>query len=347
MLIVPFSRGPEAGDYHAGDTLNCQYCHTMHFSISREVHTAGFIPSSLGPSGPYQKLLKNNPNDLCLSCHDGQLFGYPDVMESYGSTTFIRQGGMLNRIGSSTPYEHWKGHTLGSTATAPGGTFSNGEGFACIDCHMPHGVAAQYRNLWVSANSGDKFYEKFITYATQTNDLSKDVFQRTPSTFTSSGSCGECHPIHGTGLRYSMNDISFNEPNPTRSAFGQWCKSCHTDFHGQGGDSNMGGRSGGDVGAPWLRHPTADVNIGANSNARSSYPIWSTGWDITKRVQTMSSSGTYPATDNTPHCLSCHRGHGSINPFGLIYTNPDGTLAIESTQQGASISNTCKQCHSS
>ena len=147
ILMIPFSRGPEAGDYHAGDTLNCQYCHTMHYSISREVHTAGFIPNSLGPSGPYQKLLKNNANDLCLSCHDGQLCGFPDVMERYGSTTFIRQGGMLNRISSSSPYEHWKGHTLGSTATAPGGTFSDPGGLTCIDCHMPHGVMAQYRKV--------------------------------------------------------------------------------------------------------------------------------------------------------------------------------------------------------
>ncbi len=169
--------------------------------------------------------------------------------------------------------------------------------------------------------------------------------QRTPSPFSASSNCTDCHPIHGSGLRYDVRDISFNKPNPTRSAFGAWCGSCHSNFHGQGGDDNMGGQSGGDMANPWLRHPTADVNIGANSNGHSSYPKWSTAWDSNKRVQVMSASATFPATGNGPFCLSCHRGHGSVNPFGLIFTNPDGTLAIESAQPGASLSSTCKQCH--
>ncbi len=250
---------------------------------------------------------------------------------------------MLSKLTSSSPYEHWKSHTLASTSTAPGGTFSNPNGLNCIDCHMPHGdVAIQYRNLWISGEPGNRFYNKSITYVTGMNDLSKDVFQRTPSPFSGSSSCSGCHRIHGIGVRYDISDISFNQPVPTKSAFGDWCKSCHGDFHGKGGDPNMGGKSAGDVNSPWFRHPTADVSIGANSNAHSSYPRWS---GLTYRVQTLSNSGTFPATDNMPSCLSCHRGHGSVNPFGLIYTNSDGTLAIETVGAGASMANTCNQCH--
>ncbi|RMF87862.1 MAG: hypothetical protein D6736_11945 [Nitrospinota bacterium] len=59
-----------------------------------------------------------------------------------------------------------------------------------------------------------------------------------------------------------------------------------------------------------------------------------------------------PATDNTPSCMSCHRAHGSVNPFGLIYTFNDptngGQLKIENGDTGtgtATIKATCNKCH--
>jgi len=349
LSLLPLSeKRSEAGDYHTGSSLICSQCHVIHYSVTHEAHSGG-IQDYMGSSGPYQKLLRFQVNDLCLFCHDGkdgEPYGFPDVLESK-SRNITRQSGMLNKLSSTAPYEHWKGHTLGSTATAPGGTFSNSNGLTCIDCHMPHGdVPSQYRNLWISSNPGDKFYNKLITYATGMNDTGKDVFQKTASEFKEEPVCKQCHTLRGSSSkRYDMTDISFNEPDQTKSAYGAWCKSCHTNMHGSGGDSNMGGQSGGDTGTPWKRHPVADVNIGANSNAHSSYAKWSTGWDSNKRVQTLSYSGNYPNADNTPSCMSCHRGHGSVNPFGLIYTNSDGTLAIESIGTGASLTKTCRQCH--
>ncbi len=79
-VLVPFGVAlmgspATAGDFHTGASLRCADCHVMHFSQSH-----GFMPDgsgfsiSLGSSGPYGYLLRNEVNDLCLSCHDGSAF---------------------------------------------------------------------------------------------------------------------------------------------------------------------------------------------------------------------------------------------------------------------------------
>jgi predicted CXXCH cytochrome family protein len=102
----------------------------------------------------------------------------------------------------------------------------------------------------------------------------------------------------------------------------------------------MGGQSGGDVTNPWDRHPTCDVNIGANSDSHSNYTSY---WNSARssRVQVMSNTGTVPAVDNTPSCMSCHKAHGSTHPDGLIWDNST-TATLE---DGTYLRDTCQQCH--
>ncbi len=82
-----------AGEYHQGSSLSCYQCHTMHYS---QQHLFGYSHEdeiTLGPDGPYNYLLRDEINDLCLSCHDGG-----DVVDVYGaSDVFVvtnRQGGI-------------------------------------------------------------------------------------------------------------------------------------------------------------------------------------------------------------------------------------------------------------
>jgi hypothetical protein len=317
-----------AGDYHYKATLQCNECHVMHGSQQHGYNTnGGGNTTAVGTSAPYGYLLRNEVNELCLSCHDNQTFA-PDVLEANGGTSpsLGRQAGGLN-MHNTSPYFDADGHTLGSTATAPGGTFANTHGLECVDCHSPHGrggsrASNPYRNLYAGGN--------VMSYAVATNDLTKDVFERS----------------NGGTDHYDIGNVDFNEPKSDSSYYGQYCKTCHTNFHGKSTDANM---TVGGAGADWMRHPTADVNIGAAS---------SSGLYKSRlhRVKVMSSTGNWgtqgvafgtgmPA-DLTPSCFSCHKGHGNQRAFGLIYPDSACTQPIGEEGAGVQYRDLCKNCHS-
>lgn len=327
-----------AGDYHSGTSLNCAECHVMHYSQTHGYNSnGGGNTVDLGASGPYHYLLRDEINNLCLSCHDGQFFA-PDVLAANGGNapTNGRQAGALNRD-NTAPYFDATGHTLGSTDAAPGGTFSNPDGLNCIDCHHQHGYGGfvggggnPYRNLQYNTGGVAK---PPVKYAVGTNDLTMDVFE------VSAGYGGD---------HYDHQNVFFNEPNPTGSAYGNWCKGCHTDFHGTSSDANMRNAAAATQ-TEWYRHPTADANIGAITGGHSSLAKFS---GHAYRVQVMSSTGdwgtwgtawTGAPTDLTPSCMSCHKAHGNQNAFGLIFAT--GAAAFGEQGDGTGYTALCNQCH--
>lgn len=320
-FIAAFATPAMAGDFHVGTNLVCSDCHVAHYSQTHAMTQGGqFVP--LGADGPYNHLLRNEVNDLCLTCHDGQS-GVPDVFGA-DATNSRRLAGGLNadpaHRTNETGYDPMDGHTLWSTATAPGGTFSDAEGLECTDCHAQHGIATQYRNL-LNRNG---FSGKNVTYeigATGTN--TKDVLERVPA-------------------GYTEDNVDYEEPNTGASAYAAWCQSCHTDFHGASGGPEVGGASGGGTG--WVRHPQADVNIGAHATYISSLSQFN---GHTNRVKVMDSQNLWNGTtaDNTvtPSCFSCHKSHGNKNAFGLIFMAGTGTVTEEG--DGGVYKDLCRQCH--
>jgi len=320
-----------AGDFHAGTTLICSDCHIMHYSQSHGYTTTGTVFPPLGPAGPYADLLRDEVNDLCLACHDNQSWA-PDVFGA-NITGNNRLAGGLNAISThranDAGYDNIDGHTLWSTATPPGsgGAYVPGaEGLECTNCHAQHGSTTQYRNLLTRGIfSGDT-----LNYAITTNDLTKDVYERSAAS-------------------YAEADVDYNEPFTNRSRYAKWCGACHTNFHGSGGDANMGGASGGTGSSnayPWKRHPVADVNIGQAGVTHISSLARFTS--LTNRVKVMDSQGLWNGTtaDNTvtPSCFSCHKSHGNKNGFGLIFMKGTGTVTEEG--DGGVLKDLCRQCHS-
>jgi hypothetical protein len=335
LIVAGTASVAVGGDFHVGTSLICSDCHVAHFSQTHGYSTNGdgsFVP--LGTT-PQNNLLRDEEVKLCLSCHDNQSWA-PDVFAANGGQLHNRLAGGLNiAAGHGTNdagYIEQDGHTLNSTAMPPGAGASayvpGAEGLLCTNCHAQHGSATQYRNL---LNRGI-FTGKNVTYALGTNDLTKDVFESVPA-------------------QYDEANVNFNEPNTRASAYGAWCQSCHMDFHGQGGDVNMGGQAGGVTStnaAPWKRHPTADVNLG-ESGASATYISSLTRYNgLTNRVKMMDSQGLWNATagDNTvtPSCMSCHKSHGNQNVFGLIFMRGTGTVTEEG--DGGVYKDLCRQCHS-
>jgi hypothetical protein len=314
FVILP-SDGP-TGDYHNGQTLVCSDCHTMHYSQSHAYDSGNPALNPPGPNGPFGSLLRAGGSALCLSCHDGKPIA-PDVLGEHNNG-YVRQAGALTT--GAAPYENWKGHTIGESAVPPGGAMIIA--LQCTNCHAQHG-SPNYRNLGGVVS--------LVTYAKGVNDTRKDIFVR---------------KYYGDGVstmaeRYSPDNIDFNEPNVTLSAMAKFCKGCHTDFHGARRDSNMT-----DNNNVWIRHPSADANIGAGNSSLDTFK------NKLFRVKVMSSLGIWgtqgqawaaPPNDLTPTCISCHRAHGNKNPFGLIYAT--GNAAITEEGDGTGVRDLCRQCH--
>lgn len=338
MVLVMAAHAPaQAGFFHTGDTLKCRDCHTMHYSQQHGYNPSGTGSSApLGPGGPFDYMLREDINDICLGCHDGQTSA-PDVLE-VNANAGVRQAGALNKVGGTALYPPATGHTLGSTETAPGGTWSDttSHGLNCANCHSVHGGNAvgidSYRNLGGFGTVAGEGLAISYGAGASNSDLTKDVFVNTRS---------------GVSLdKYKAENVTYNEPNSANSAIAVFCASCHTEFHGTVGDVTTIGGSG----TPprrFLRHPSAGVDIGTLTGAHSSMSVFSSR---SNQVQVMSptgqAAGSYDGSDTglTPTCISCHKGHGNRNAFGLIYMAGTGTVT-EQGDDGTSVRDLCSQCH--
>jgi doubled CXXCH motif protein len=311
-----------AGEYHFGSMLLCSDCHTMHFSQSHNWDGSTPVVPALS-SGPNATLLKGgNVTALCLSCHDGQPFA-PDVRGDHANG-YERLAGALPDGASRG---QWTGHTLGVQLEPPGGG-GIGIKLDCSSCHASHGNV-NYRNLG--------FTSSIVPYAKGTNNLTMPVFLR-------SWTLGDLANNYGLGA------MDYNEPASNASAMGRFCRGCHTDFHGSAGSAEMGGTGG----INWQRHPTADANIGAkNTPCTNQWSCLDTFRNKKYRVKVMSPTGDWgtqgsvwnaPPTTLTPSCLTCHRAHGSRNPFALIYPSAlDDSMTEDGS--GTSVTQLCQQCH--
>jgi hypothetical protein len=322
VLAVPAAF---AGDYHSGTSLICSDCHIMHYSQSHGYNSDGtgdYAP--VGATGPYEYLLRNDVNDLCSGCHDGQTWA-PDVVGD-NTNSYVRSAGALNSDGAA-PYYHQDGHTLGATDIAPGGTWSNAEGLSCVNCHNQHGSTTAYRNMrnktGTATTTTDITYE--IGTATNTKVVLEHTFVADPRT-----------PMD---VHFGVANVDYQEPDQTKSSYATFCKGCHTNFHGDKGGPEVGGTATGE----WIRHPNSDANIGALGGGHSSLTQYN---GRTNKVKVMSASGVWnPApADVTPSCFSCHKSHGNKNAFGLIFMKGTGTVTEEG-DDGTQAKNLCRQCH--
>jgi hypothetical protein len=314
--LLSFGAPAGAGNWHtANDGLICSDCHVMHGS-RRGIAYGGGMPSPTG----YPSLLKAaTPSQLCLTCHDGTPGtgdSAPDVAgaASYETAALKRSGGAFQAApGIATV----NGHNLDVAGdTAPGGSWSSASGLNCVDCHAAHGNA-YYRNLLPQPGTAPT--ARPVTAVSET--------ATTP-----------------TATQYSVSNVRYTN---STNGLALWCQGCHTNFHGQPGDANMGGAAGGDApgsSSYWFRHPTRGITM---AQGVTNVHIDSTYWFSTalSRVPVVSPSGVIPGasgtSDNEVFCGSCHKAHGSTHRDGLVWDDAS-TSALE---DGTLARQTCQSCH--
>lgn len=360
-----------AGEWHANSTNVCTDCHTMHFSQTHNWDGTSPVSTSpqpdgnwLGGTGPNMRLLKLPANQLCLSCHDGQTFA-PDVMgaNTNASPSQGRAAGALNEAALGAPYDTFKGHTLGSTATPPGfnptaagvpvsSQYNAANGLECTSCHLQHGSATVYRNLGPRSAA---FQPTYVLGTT--NDTTKDVWINMAAPYTpNTGNAATFNPL------YASASVSYNRTDPaaptgstmlTSNRLDTFCSACHGDFHGAPQDANIGGTATGLGATDFIRHPTSRQVIGAAAQGGQSALSRYTGASTKIKVYANDRVGF---TDATPGCVSCHKAHGNQNPFGLVFLNRNAATVGEeggyATGQvempngyGQGYRNLCGQCH--
>jgi hypothetical protein len=285
----------QAGDYHNADELKCQQCHTMHASRAHgfEIITAtGNVATSTTVYTPQDNLLiAAGTNETCLACHDKNSGGY-DVFGVGGTTNGVRSAGALNgtvgahvakTAGPEFAYADQTGHTMNSTATAPGGSFANALGFNCADCHAVHGNAA-YRNLGDTVKGFTADQQPSYATTTTVALYEYDVVESEPEA-------------------YDTREVAFGYGNGA-NRMNAYCGKCHGNFHGDGNVNGAGGN--------FKRHPTGTATSAFDFDGTTARY---TPNEAVRAVQTS-------ATDVSPGCLSCHKAHGNKRAFGLIHPTP-------------------------
>lgn len=368
-----------AGEYHSGNNLECYDCHTPHHSMQHNWDGSTPVSNTAAPNGnwlgagltnganPY--LLKAPANQLCLACHDQQTFA-PDVMNTNtgGVETQGRNAGALNDLaGNVGGYQTWMGHTLDDTSTPPGWNpaavgapatwYNPAGGLECITCHAQHGPAASYRNLGSYALGGAATNARPTYVISTTDNTTRDVWINLASYTAGSGNPATFSPYYDfANIFYNRNDNTVGTTK-TSNKLDTFCGTCHGNFHGGPGDTMIGASPTALDG--FLRHPTSQETIGAA--AAQGYGGHTSLADYTSGVAKVRvyASDQVAFTDASPGCVSCHKAHGNLNPFGLIFMaqgKPPATLAGPITEQGVYETgqvqdtatgqrNLCGQCH--
>ncbi len=361
ICVLPFGT-TFAGEYHnVGDrtatdaeTLVCAQCHSMHGTQGGQSMIYGGAPTV------YPVLLRAaGIIQLCRTCHEANSLGMsnptpPDIWNN--TLGYVASAGDFNDRNLSFLNEANR-HSVDTTTVTPPGSnppFSISY-FSCISCHDQHGNR-NYRNL--KKRPGNATSDITINYR-----------------LNGSGNCSDntlppcdVNNVTTTGLpagapnlyKYNRGNVGFIKASSNTNSIAPWCGGCHTNFHGAGGASNMGGSITGDIGNPWLRHPVRDVDINeGNTNLHVDRINWA-GISATARVRVVNPDDTVPTVanaDEQPFCLPCHYAHGGGNPNNVTNTRLDHSNIVFIDGNGnpnmdpsyntttGYIRNLCQQCH--
>jgi hypothetical protein len=360
-----------AGEYHKYTQLICSDCHTMHASRTHQFGSnAADTFVGINANGNDKLLVKADIIRTCLNCHNGNDGTAPDVFENNtggGSPVGFRAAGALNSattyggVPQDTGYDAYMGHSMGYFGKPPGFDFTKAQAdfpwisadwdttapFQCTDCHSAHGGAG-YRNLGPAYGfrlkpEGGAFAFPKPSYTKNSGtalDMTTDV-----NLFAAGQNTYDARRIVYTGKMNGANDTG----SATGSNNNKFCAVCHGVFHR---DPDVANGTG-----PFQRHPTSQVSFTATALLAPDFVslklLVVTPGSFTWANQ-VTQDFSSPAGVYQPGCVTCHKGHGSQNSFGLfipaINTDPTGAAlktpdANLESGSGTSIRQLCINCH--
>lgn len=306
--------------HHLASESECGDCHRTHGTDAAIESRFAAIPRRPGPAGAHA-LRADDALDLCLACHDG-VAGIPDVVGDDANDLESRSAGFFEAPGRRNPNGHDLGYGLQSQvgtaelcARCHSGPVTSAR-VTCVDCHDPHGNGRARNLRYASDPSATPILGLLV------NPLARGL------------------------ERYESESVAFGTMDGAQlREASSVCVDCHHAFSGLDHvDPNRDGIH--------ERHPTYDSERGARNTIRQGGAKGSTdpahwergrgsGFGATPRLRVVTSGATsygaartVNAATNGVFCLSCHRAHGSDQPFGLVWTvgRDDGPAG-------------CDQCH--
>jgi hypothetical protein len=259
-------------------------------------------------------LKHSNPNQLCLSCHNGSDPKSPDILDPVtqysGSGDEHSAGGFFTGGDGVT---NANGHDLGGAgSTVPLSTIGTMQ-ISCVSCHEAHGNG-NYRNLKPDPGIGGG----------RNVVLDVDVFENVSPPIPPTSS--------GVVQAYKRSNIGY------RSGVVQWCIQCH--------DQALAG--GPTIGTS---HPNeapmsgflADASHWAAGTGSGFGAATDDGEEGIPRVRfqepgaTSYETATAVSVTNQVFCLSCHHPHGGSFEYGMTWPANDPGNADQDSG--------CQQCH--
>jgi len=351
--------------FHSGGVAECGGCHSMHSPKAGGTFLLVGTDASSACLTCHQNAADTGPSSYHVSTAPGSLGpGQAPLQRSPGGDFgWIKKDYTFTVRGTtSTEDGDTHGHNIiaadfayavdGVNSTAPGGAFASSQ-LACNSCHDPHGKYRRLPNGDIAPTGAPILASG--SYATSTTPgytdppaagLALGVYRllagdgyakaafpgvppaKAPNTYNRSEATDQIRVAYGHSSTANG-----------RTAWGEWCATCHGDMHSSGNyvhpvDETLGSTVAGLYNA-YIK--TGDLTGVAGTSFSSLAPFMENTNDHALLATHAKSDDSFlngPGSSDRVSCLSCHRAHASGWEYALRWNMEGEFMTVNSLYPG-------------